>query len=27
LPIFVLMLWHDLRDDEKIVIHEDSRDL
>ncbi len=27
LPIFVLMLWHDLRDEEKIVIREDSRDL
>ena len=27
LPIFVMMLWYDLRDEEKIVIHEDSRDL
>lgn len=27
LPVFVLMLWHDLRDGEPLVIHEDARDL
>jgi len=27
LPIFVLMLWHDLREEKKITIHEDQRDL
>ena len=27
LPIFVLMLWHDLRDGEPLIIREDARDL
>jgi hypothetical protein len=27
LPVFVLMLWHDLREEKPLVIHEDARDL
>jgi hypothetical protein len=27
LPIFVMMLWHDLRDEKPLVVHEDARDL
>lgn len=27
LPILVMMLWHDLRDEKPLVVHEDARDL
>ena len=27
LPIFILMLWHDLREEKALVLHEDSRDM